>query len=145
MEALQTATTRQSSYQGGAANAGVVFELIPQTSGAWTEKILYTFQGGADGSQPLCAVILDKSGNVYGTTLRGGTSIGSGTVFKLTAANAYAKTILHDFNVLTDPPKEAPHPDLRCQRQPVRHHRLRSLQIDPGIDRMERDCTLGLR
>jgi uncharacterized repeat protein (TIGR03803 family) len=98
-----------STYQGGAANAGVVFELTPQTSGAWTEKILYTFQGGADGSQPLCGVILDKSGNVYGTSLRGGTSIGSGTVFKLTAANAYAKTILHDFNVLTDPAKEAPH------------------------------------
>jgi uncharacterized repeat protein (TIGR03803 family) len=98
-----------STYQGGAANAGVVFELTPQTSGAWTEKILYTFQGGADGSQPLCGVILDKSGNVYETTLRGGTSIGSGTVFKLTAANAYAKTILHDFNVLTDPAKEAPH------------------------------------
>jgi hypothetical protein len=27
----------------------------------------------------------------------------------LTAANGYAKTILHDFNVLTDPAKEAPH------------------------------------
>ena len=94
---------------GGAANAGIVFELIPQTSGAWTEKILYTFQGGADGSESLCGVILDKSGNVYGTTLKGGTQIGSGTVFKLTAANGYAKTILHDFNVLTDPAKEAPH------------------------------------
>jgi uncharacterized repeat protein (TIGR03803 family) len=100
-----------STYQGGgaAASAGIVFELIPQTSGAWTEKILYTFQGGADGSQPLCGVILDKSGNVYGTTLKGGTQVGSGTVFKLTAANGYAKTILHDFNVFTDPAKEAPH------------------------------------
>jgi uncharacterized repeat protein (TIGR03803 family) len=98
-----------STYQGGAASAGIVFELIPQTSGAWTEKILYTFQGGADGLEPLCGVILDKSGNVYGTTLKGGTQIGSGTVFKLTAANGYAKTIVHDFNVFTDPAKEAPH------------------------------------
>jgi uncharacterized repeat protein (TIGR03803 family) len=99
-----------STYQGGgAASAGIVFELIQQTSGAWTEKILYTFQGGADGSESLCGVILDKSGNVYGTTLKGGTQIGSGTVFKLTAANGYAKTILHDFNVFTDPAKEAPH------------------------------------
>jgi uncharacterized repeat protein (TIGR03803 family) len=99
-----------STYEGGgAANAGIVFELIPQTSGAWTEKILYTFQGGADGSESLCGVILDKSANVYGTTLKGGTQIGSGTVFKLTAASGYAKTILHDFSVFTDPAKEAPH------------------------------------
>ena len=98
-----------STYSGGAASAGIVFKLAPQTSGAWTEKILYTFQGGADGSEPATGVILDKSGNVYGTTWRGGTQIGSGTVFELTAANGYAKTILHDFNVLTDPAKETPH------------------------------------
>jgi uncharacterized repeat protein (TIGR03803 family) len=100
-----------TAYEGGsaAASAGIVFELMPQTSGAWTEKILYTFQGAADGAKPLCGVIVDKSGNVYGTTLLGGTSIGSGTVFELTAANGYAKTILHDFNFFTDPAKEAPH------------------------------------
>jgi hypothetical protein len=52
-----------STYEGGGAagSAGIVFELIPQTSGAWTEKILYTFQGGADGAKPLCGVIVDKS------------------------------------------------------------------------------------
>jgi len=98
-----------STYTGGAASGGIVFELIPQTSGAWKEKILYTFQRGADGYEPLTGVILDKSGNVYGTTLLGGTSPGSGDVFELTAANGYAKTILHDFNVLTDPAKETPH------------------------------------
>jgi uncharacterized repeat protein (TIGR03803 family) len=100
-----------STYEGGgaAASAGIVFELIPQTSGAWTEKILYTFQGAADGAKPLCGVIVDKSGNVYGTTLLGGTSAGSGTVFELTAANGYAKTTLHDFKFFTDPAKGAPH------------------------------------
>ena len=98
-----------STYGGGAGSGGIVFELIPQTSGAWKEKILYTFQRGADGYEPLTGVILDKSGNVYGTTLLGGTSPGSGDVFELTAANGYAKSILHDFNFLTDPAKEAPH------------------------------------
>jgi uncharacterized repeat protein (TIGR03803 family) len=68
-----------------------VFELIPQTSGAWTEKILFNFQRTADGFEPLTGVILDKSGNVYGTTVLGGTQPGSGTVFELTAANGYAK------------------------------------------------------
>jgi uncharacterized repeat protein (TIGR03803 family) len=98
-----------STYGGGAGSGGIVFELIPQTSGAWKEKILYTFQRGADGYEPLTGVILDKSGNVYGTTLLGGTSPGSGDVFELSAANGYAKSILHDFNFLTDPAKEAPH------------------------------------
>jgi uncharacterized repeat protein (TIGR03803 family) len=99
-----------STYNGGgAANGGVIFELIPQTSGAWTEKILHTFQSGADGSEPLTGVILDKSGNVYGTTLKGGTQLGSGVVFKLTAANGYAKTVLHNFNALTDPARSNAH------------------------------------
>ena len=98
-----------STYQGGAAGAGVVFKLTPQASGTWTEKILYTFKGGADGSQPATGVILDKRGNVYGTTWRGGTQAGSGTVFELSAANDYAKTVLHDFNFLTDPAKSTPH------------------------------------
>lgn len=91
-----------STYQGGAAGAGIVFKLNPQASGTWTEKILYTFKGGADGSEPATGVIFDKSGNVYGTTWKGGSQPGSGTVFELSAADDYAKTVLHDFNVLTD-------------------------------------------
>jgi uncharacterized repeat protein (TIGR03803 family) len=96
-----------STYRGGAANAGIVFELIPQTTGVFTEKVLYTFKGGSDGSQPFTGVTLDKSGNVYGGTLRGGTNIGSGTVFKLTAANGYAKTVLHNFSI-SDPAIDLP-------------------------------------
>jgi uncharacterized repeat protein (TIGR03803 family) len=99
-----------STYHGGgAANAGIVFELMPQSSGSYTEKILYSFQGGADGAEPLTGVSLDQSGNVYGGALKGGTQVGSGMIFKLTAANNYAKTILHDFNIFSDPAKSAPH------------------------------------
>lgn len=98
-----------TTYGGGAAFAGIVFELIPQTSVTYAEKILYTFQGGADGSEPLTGVTLDTSGNVYAGTLKGGTQIGSGTVFKLTAVNGYAKTILHNFNVHTDAALGTPH------------------------------------
>lgn len=97
-----------STFQGGAASAGIVFKLSPpKTSGAWKEKILYAFQGGADGSQPFTGVTLDKAGNVYGGTLRGGTHIGSGTIFKLTAADGYAKTVLHNFT-FSDPAVDLP-------------------------------------
>jgi uncharacterized repeat protein (TIGR03803 family) len=51
---------------GGAYGQGTVFELSPTENG-WTEQILYSFQGGADGSGP-SGVIFDQSGNLYGMT-----------------------------------------------------------------------------
>jgi uncharacterized repeat protein (TIGR03803 family) len=97
-----------STYVGGADNAGTVFKLSPQTTGAWTEKILYAFKGGSDGKQAFSGVILDKNGNVYGTTSQGGAGgANGGTVFKLSAANNYAKTTLHNFT-LKDPAKTFP-------------------------------------
>lgn len=65
----------------GANGSGTVFELTPTTSGPWTETILYNFFGESDGGTPLAGVILDTSGNIYGTTLSGGSG---GTVFELT-------------------------------------------------------------
>jgi len=47
----------------------------------FTYKVLHRFQG-ADGIAPLAGVILDKKGNIYGTTSTGGTG-GYGVVFKI--------------------------------------------------------------
>jgi len=47
-----------------------------------TEKVLYAFTGGADGSQPYAGVVFDKAGNLYGTAQFGG-AFGGGTVFQL--------------------------------------------------------------
>jgi uncharacterized repeat protein (TIGR03803 family) len=46
------------------------------------ESILYSFQVGSDGAQPLGPVVQDSSGNLYGTTKYGG-AYGGGAVFKL--------------------------------------------------------------
>jgi uncharacterized repeat protein (TIGR03803 family) len=100
-----------STYKGGAADAGTVFKLSPPATktSTWTEKILYTFKGGSDGSEPFTGVILDKSGNLYGTTTFGGTGGNNGgIVFELTAANGYAKTVLHNFNRLADAAEDFP-------------------------------------
>jgi uncharacterized repeat protein (TIGR03803 family) len=100
-----------STYKGGAANAGTVFKLSSPTTTTptWTEKILFTFKGGTDGSEPFTGVILDKSGNVYGTTTFGGTGGNNGgIVFELTAANGYAKTTLHNFSRFSDPAEDFP-------------------------------------
>jgi len=47
-----------------------------------TETVPYTFKGGADGGNPAAGVILDKAGNIYGTTASGGKH-GMGVVFQL--------------------------------------------------------------
>lgn len=90
---------------GGSGNNvccnGVVFELSPpeQVGNPWTEKVLWTFQGPPDGEQPLGKLIFDSAGNLYGTTLQGGTA-GAGTVFELSPSNdgTWSETILYSFN-----------------------------------------------
>jgi len=75
---------------GGISQNGVIFELSPPAgqSGSWTERVLYRFTGGADGASPEAGLVMDSTGNIYGTTLAGGclpncSGTGYGTVFKL--------------------------------------------------------------
>jgi|HubBroStandDraft_1064217.scaffolds.fasta_scaffold00451_20 uncharacterized repeat protein (TIGR03803 family) len=60
-----------TTYGGGSAGVGTLFELIP-SAGGWSEKVLYTFQGGADGANPMADLTLASSGSLYGTTSQGG-------------------------------------------------------------------------
>jgi uncharacterized repeat protein (TIGR03803 family) len=71
---------------GGAYGLGTVFELMPPTTqgGAWTETVLWSFGATGDGQNPIARVILDSSGNLYGTTEAGGTYSG-GTIFQAEA------------------------------------------------------------
>lgn len=71
-----------SSTRGGANSAGVIFEFTPaKGKKSSTFKVLYTFTGGNDGSQP-GTLIQDKAGNLYGTASYGGAN-GAGTVWEL--------------------------------------------------------------
>ena len=67
---------------GGAFSLGTVYELTPATGGGWSETVLYSFDG-SDGQWPYSALVIDKAGNLYGTTQIGG-SAGYGTVFEIT-------------------------------------------------------------
>ena len=67
---------------GGNTTNGAVFEMSPGKGGSWTEKVIYNFTGGSDGSLATTGLIFDASGSLYGTALAGGSG-GSGTVFKL--------------------------------------------------------------
>jgi len=62
--------------------------LTSTASAGWKEKVLYSFQGGSDGSTPAGGVVFDKAGNLYGATTDGGATNCSpvgycGTVYQL--------------------------------------------------------------
>ena len=85
---------------GGATGFGIVFKLAPGSDSPWKETILYNFKGGADGIQPSAGVVMDKAGNLYGTTSAGGTaSCGCGVVYKLAPGSngKWTYTVLHRF------------------------------------------------
>ena len=86
------------SYEGQGPGYGTVFELSPNGSGGWNETVLYSFTGGADGSNPMYSdVIFDSVGNLYGTTEFGGAN-GYGVVFELSpAGTSWTETVLHSF------------------------------------------------
>ena len=83
---------------------GTVFRLTKNSAGKWHETVLYSFGGDGDGWQPSGGLLLDASGNIYGTTASGdsGCSMGSGAscgnVFKLQRnGTGWMHTILYTF------------------------------------------------
>jgi uncharacterized repeat protein (TIGR03803 family) len=82
---------------------GVVFELMPNADGTWTESVLYSFTGGTDGGNPETDLIFDQAGNLYGTTKWGGKcafSDGCGVVFELKRQTdgSWVESVLHRFS-----------------------------------------------
>jgi uncharacterized repeat protein (TIGR03803 family) len=86
-----------TTTNGGASGAGTVFELV-NSSGSYSEAVLYSFtNSGGDGGYPYAGLLMDGSGNLYGTTINGGAS-GFGTVFELVnSSGTYSETVLHNF------------------------------------------------
>jgi uncharacterized repeat protein (TIGR03803 family) len=88
---------------GGSDGHGTVFKLSPTPAtptGEWVETILHNFVGGASGLEPGGGVILDHAGNLYGTTIAGGSPLcGCGVVYKLTPGpgGQWQYTLLHTF------------------------------------------------
>ncbi len=87
---------------GGSCSCGTVFKLRPSpnppvsASSPWHETILYRFTG-ADGDYPLSEVAFDRAGNLFGTTMRGG-SYDSGTAYKLAPSNGnWTENLVHTF------------------------------------------------
>lgn len=80
-----------TEFGGNSANCtggcGTVFELIHNSTGTWTWKGVHTFSGTKFGAHPMAGLVLDSTGNLYGTSFSGGlgcNGAGCGTVFELT-------------------------------------------------------------
>jgi uncharacterized repeat protein (TIGR03803 family) len=81
-----------TTYVGGAFGHGTAFRLAPDG----TETILHSFGATrSDGDNPVGSLVMDKQGNLYGTTSAGG-ALQKGTVFKL-APNG-TEWLLHSFD-----------------------------------------------
>lgn len=86
-----------TGWNGGAHGLGAVFELSPAGGGAWTETTLHSFNG-SDGSHINDTILSDSSGNLYGTSLDGG-SVGAGVVWELSpeTGGTWSFKVIHDF------------------------------------------------
>ena len=99
-----------TAQSGGQSNYGVIFEISPNSSGSWSESVLYNFTGGADGAQPI-SLIAAGPDKIFGTTNSGGDasacsflypSLGCGVVYEFVLSTA-TETVLHAF---TGPPSD---------------------------------------
>lgn len=83
---------------GGTIGYGTVYELSP-SNGGWTESVIYDFPGNSGGAEPFGGVIVDGSGNLYGTTFGGTTP-----AFELSPGNGgWTLKVLHEFDAYEGP------------------------------------------
>lgn len=90
----------QGNLYGTTVSGGTAFGTVFKLDLSSTETVLHTFTGstGKDGAAPYAGLVRDKLGNLYGTTVSGGTGSctgGCGTVFKLDPSGT--ETVLYSF------------------------------------------------
>src|SRR5580704_5214603 len=71
--------------------------MLVSAAPASSTKLIYSFAGGNDGEYLDTDLVIDSAGNLYGSTVQGGTH-GSGTVFQLSpSGNSWTHTVLYSF------------------------------------------------
>ena len=79
---------------------GTVY-MLSRLQGPWSETLIYQF-GDGPAFHPYAGVSFDSTGNLYGTTLLGGSPDG-GVAYQLTPANgSWSPAIVHNFSPQND-------------------------------------------
>jgi uncharacterized repeat protein (TIGR03803 family) len=97
-----------AAFEGGPNDHGAVYEFSPNSDGSWTEQILYSFTGGADGGVPN-AIAFDANGSLFGSAGSDGKTSGTdcdygcGTIFRLTpeSGGSWHFTVIYSFDGTT--------------------------------------------
>jgi uncharacterized repeat protein (TIGR03803 family) len=92
-----------AALSGGKYQEGIAFQLAPPTRQGrqWKEIILHNF-GVTDGLGPNSGLIVDKAGNLYGTTYEGGNP-SSGVIYRLMRrGNVWDFAVIYNFKNLPD-------------------------------------------
>src|SRR6202521_5039738 len=103
----------RSLWTIGAALLVIIIVILVLAPGAWAAskyKTLHKFTGGADGELPDADLLFDQAGNLYGSTLGGGSgpgctySNGCGAIFELTpnTQGGWTERVLYNFCSLTN-------------------------------------------
>ena len=81
------------------ALVALTFLALNISAAAQTETVLHSFGSGVDGQNPWTGLVIDTQGNLYGTTVYGGTE-GYGTTYEVMPATGggWSETVIHNFS-----------------------------------------------
>jgi uncharacterized repeat protein (TIGR03803 family) len=89
-----------TTVSGGDFGSGTVWQLTLSGNG-WSHAVIYSFTSGTDGGEPYKGVTVDASGNLYGTTVSGGSGScegGCGVAYKVTnSGGTWTYSVIHAF------------------------------------------------
>src|SRR5579872_1790785 len=76
----------------------IAIVALAHTAAASSTTLIYSFAGGKDGEYLDTDLVVDASGNIYGTTVQGG-DFSSGTVWQLSpSGSGWTHSVLYSFH-----------------------------------------------
>jgi len=83
---------------GGTEGVGTVYQLSPSSGGRWRERTLVNFPSSCSPTcRPESGIVVDSSGNIFGTAIGGAFSFGSAYKVSPNGDGTWTLTSLHDF------------------------------------------------
>ena len=72
----------KGNLYGEAAGDETFYDTVFKVDPLGNFSVLHGFGGSGDGTDPCCSLVMDRQGNLYGTTMSGGYA-NNGVIFKI--------------------------------------------------------------